>query len=186
MVCFFTKSYFDKVTGNVPTEHCALEFNFTLSKKHPDFIIPVVMEEQLLNQAAWPGNIGMALGSTSFLNFVDDNNFDQKIDELYRRIIKLSKAGDNLFTVEAVSHVTLLTQTNKPKEEQQFFQWLARSTNIDESRRIIYCTSLIRAGVNNVFTLAKMMNAEPTFLTGIGIAEVSPYPCLSPLLSHFV
>lgn len=171
MVAFFTKSYFDKILGNGPTEHCALEFNYTLSKKHPDYIIPVVFEEALLDPSQWPGNIGLALGSSPFLNFVDDNNFDAKIDDLYKRIIKISKAGENLFAVGVASHVTLLTQTNKPKEEQQFFQWLARSTNIDESRRIIYCTSLVRAGVNNVFTLAKMMNAQPNFLTSIGIAE---------------
>lgn len=171
LVCFFTKSYFDKVMSHTPGERCAIEFNYTLSKKHPDFIVPVVLEEQLLDQSQWPGSIGVALGSASFVNFIDDNGFEQKIDELYRRIIKLSKSGENLFSVESVSHVTLLTQINKPKEEQQFFQWLARSTNIEESRRLIYCTSLVRAGVNNVFTLAKMMNTEPSFLISVGLSE---------------
>eukprot|EP01039_Chlorochromonas_danica_P008861 gene8861-9770_t len=171
MLCFFTKSLFDRIMSAVPNEHCALEFNYTISKKHPDYIIPVVCEEQLLDPATWPGSIGLALGQASFLNFVDDNNWDAKIDDLYRRIVKISKAGENLFAVDGVKHVTLLSQTNKSKEEQQFFQWLARSTNIDESRRIIYCTSFVRAGVNNVFTLAKMMNAQPTFLTSIGLAE---------------
>jgi hypothetical protein len=171
MVCFFTKSYFDRIMSNVPAEHCALEFNYTISKKHPDYIIPVVFEEPLLQQNTWPGSIGLALSQTPCVNFVDDNNFEAKIDDLYKRIVKISKAGENLFKVDN-PHTTVLSQTNKPKEEQQFFQWLARSTNIDENKRIIYCTTLIRAGVSNVFTLAKMMHSNPNFLTGIGIAEM--------------
>lgn len=171
LVCFLTQSYIATVIGNVNTEHCNLEFNYTLSKKHPQYIIPVVFEEPLLDQSVWAGNIGLALGNSEFVNFVDDNNFDQKIEELYRKIVQISKAGESLFASEAISHNTILTQTNKPREEQQFFQWLARSTNIEESRRIIYCASFVRAGVNNVFTLAKVMNAQSNFLTSIGVNE---------------
>lgn len=171
LVCFLTQKYIDNVVGNQVTEHCNMEFNYTLSKKHPEYIIPVVLEENLLNPALWGGNVGLALGSSEFVNFVDDNNFELKIEELYRRIVRISKAADHLFSAEAHAHNSILTQTNKPREEQQFFQWLARSSNIEESRRIIYCASFVKAGVNNVFTLAKVMNAQPNFLTSIGVNE---------------
>jgi hypothetical protein len=171
LVCFLTKSYVEKVVSNSTTDHCNLEFNYTLSKKHPQYMIPVVCEESLLNPATWPGNIGLALSQTPFINFVDDNNFDAKIEELARRILSISRAAENLFSPAILQHNSILTQTNKPKEEQQFFQWLARSTNIEESRRIIYCASFVKAGVSNVFTLAKVMNAQPNFLASIGVNE---------------
>jgi hypothetical protein len=171
LVCFFTRGYLEKVVGNFPTEHSHIEFNYTLSKKHPDYIVPVVLEEALLNPATWPGNVGKALGTFQPVNFIDDNNFEQKIEELYRRIVKISKSGENLFATENLKHTTMLSVVNKPKEEQQFFQWLARATKIEESRRIIYCASLVKNGVHNVFTLAKVMNAQPNFLLNIGISE---------------
>jgi hypothetical protein len=172
LVCFFTKSYFDRVVGNFPTDPSHISFNYTLSKKHPDYIIPVVMEEQVLNNATWPGNIGLALGGFQPVNFIDDNNFDKKIDELYQRIVRISKSGEALSTTsESLTHTSMLSLVNKPKEEQQFFQWLARATKIEESKRMIYCASLVKNGVHNVFTLAKVMNAQPNFLLSIGINE---------------
>jgi hypothetical protein len=170
LVIFLTKGYMDKVVGNFPSDHCHIEFNYTLAKRHPDLIVPVVMEQQLLNPQAWLGNIGLALGHMQPVNFVDDNNFDAKITDLYNRVIKISKTGANLFAPE-LQHNSMLSKMNKSKEEQQFFQWLARSTNIDESKRMIYCASLVKSGVSNVFSLAKFMNAQPNFLLQIGVSE---------------
>ncbi len=148
-----------------------MEFNYTLRRKHPDHMIAVVFEEQMLNQSLWAGSVGMALGSSPAVDFVSDENFEAKVDEIYRRVVRISKHAENLFAPELVSHSSVLSQTNKSKEEQQFFQWLTRSTNIDESRRIIYCASFARAGVGSVFVLAKMMKAVPNFLTTIGVNE---------------
>jgi hypothetical protein len=171
VVCFITKTYVDKVLGNNPADNCYMEFNYTLRRKHPDHMIAVVLEEQLLNQALWGGNIGMALGNSPAIDFVSDDNFDAKIEQIYKRIVKISKHAEGLFAPETVSHPSMLSQTNKSKEEQQFFQWLTRSTTIDESRRIIYCASFARAGVGSVFVLAKMMQSVPNFLTTIGVNE---------------
>lgn len=172
IVCFFTKAYFEKVVGNFPTDHCHLEFGFTLSKKHPSLIIPVVMEEQVANPQTWPGNIGLALSTVSALNFIDDNNFEAKIEDLYQRIVKISRSNESqLKTTASQQHTSILSTTNKSREEQQFFQWLARSTHIDENRRLIYCASFVKAGVGNVFTLAKVMNENPQFLVSIGVVE---------------
>lgn len=171
LVCFFTRSYFEKVVGKYPSDHANVEFAYTLSKKHPSFIVPVVMEEHIWNPATWPGNIGMALGSTPAVNFIDDNQFDAKIDELYERVVRISRTAEGLHVSAAQTHTSVLSQTNKSKEEQQFFQWLARATNIEESRRIIYCTSLVQAGVANLFTLAKVMNSNPGFLLSLGVNE---------------
>jgi hypothetical protein len=171
VVCFFTQSYFEKVLGAYPTDPCHLAFLYTLSKKHPNYIVPVAFEEATLNPQTWPGNIGLALSTFQPINFIDDNNWEAKIDELYHRIVKISKAGENLSTTESLKHTSILSVVNKSKEEQQFFQWLARSTRIEESKRMIYCVSLVKSGVQNVFTLAKTMNAQPNFLLSIGINE---------------
>jgi hypothetical protein len=171
LVCFFTRNYFEKVVGNFPNDHVNVEFGYTLSKKHPSFMIPVVMEEHIWNPVTWPGNIGKALSAIPAINFIDDNNFDMKIEELYQRIIKISRTSEGLHASQSLTHSSMLSQTNKSKEEQQFFQWLARSTNIDENRRIIYCTSFVKAGITNVFTLAKVMNSNSTFLPSLGINE---------------
>ncbi len=175
LICFFTRSYFDKVIGNYPTDACHIAFNYTLSKKHPNYMIPVILDETVGNPANWPGNIGLALGTFAPENFVNDDQFEAKIDSLYQRIIKISRLGEtalnNNGATESLKHTSMLSVVNKTKEEQQFFQWLARSTNIDESKRMIYCTSLVKSGINNVFTLAKIMNAQPTFLMSIGIHE---------------
>jgi len=170
LVIFLTKGYMDKVIGNYPMDHCHIEFGYTLAKRHPDLIIPVVMEQGLLNPQSWLGNIGIALGHMTPINLVDDNQFDSKIEELYQRIIRISKSGTNLFAPE-LTHTTMLSKINKSKEEQQFFQWLARNTTIDESKRMIYCASLVKSGVSNVFSLAKFMNAQPNYLLQIGINE---------------
>ena len=56
-------------------------------------------------------------------------------------------------------------EINKSREEQQFYQWMARSTNIAESRRLVYCTALVSHNVTTVFSLAKAMETVPSFLT---------------------
>eukprot|EP01038_Epipyxis_sp_PR26KG_P012742 gene12742-17083_t len=169
MVVFLTRGYMSNVS-NYTTDNCHTEFSYEIAKKHPDLMIPVIFEEQLLNKSLWFGPVKIALGDASYIDFVSDDNFDGKIDELYKRIMKLSRNPINVNPQLTASNTTL-SKTNKSKEEQQFFQWLARSTNIDEGRRIIYCHSLVKAGIGSVQALAKTMLAMPTFLQSIGVNE---------------
>ena len=171
MIAFLTKSYIDRVMKNNPTDHCSLEFNYNLRRKHPNNVVPVVMEKELLNPASWAGPIGVVLSEIPYINMSDDASFDVHIEELYQRVIKFSKAAEHFFAPESAVSNSILSQTNKPREEQQFFQWLARSTNIDEGRRIIYCASLVKAGISSVFSLAKAMKANPSFLQTLGFTD---------------
>lgn len=171
MITFLTKGYIDRVAKNNPTDHCSLEFNYNLRRKHPHNVIPVVMEKEVADPAKWVAPTGVVLGDVPYVNFVDDSNFDAKIDELYNRVIAFSKVAEHFFAPENVISNSILSQVNKPREEQQFFQWLARSTNIDESRRIIYCASLVKAGIGSVFVLAKAMKANPAFLQSMGVTD---------------
>lgn len=170
-VCFLTTGYMDKVTKNDITGHASVEFNYTLRRKHPDHMIPVVLDAALLNQSKWTGSCRMALGNRSLIDFSNFDHFDEKIEHLYQSVIKISKAAQNLFAPENAISNSVLSQTNKPKEEQQFFQWLARSTNIEESKRIIYCSTLVKSGVSTVFGLAKVMKENPRFLPTMGVTE---------------
>lgn len=171
MVAFLTKSYIERVAKNSPTDNCSLEFNYNLRRKHPHNIIPVVMEREITDATKWPGPIGLVLGDIPFVNYVDDTQFDAAVEHLYQCVIKFSKAPEHFFAPENAINNSILSQTNKPREEQQFFQWISRSTNIDESRRIIYCASLVKAGISSVFVLAKAMKANPNFLQSLGVTD---------------
>jgi hypothetical protein len=153
LVVFVTNSYLEAVNKNSPTDANCIEFNYNLRRKHPDNCVPVIMESILMDPSKLTGLVGQVLGERPFVDFSDDNNFDAKIELLYSQIIMLSKAPEKFFAPELLVSNSILSTHNKPREEQQFFQWMARSTNIEEGRRIIYCTSLVRAGVSSVFGL---------------------------------
>jgi len=64
----------------------------------------------------------------------------------------------NYFSKSFLVSSSLLHELNKPKQEQQFFQWMSRSTKIDERKRLIYCASLVKLGVCSVFQLANLVS----------------------------
>jgi hypothetical protein len=174
IVCFLTRSYLLKVANSSASDNCNMEFSYSLHKKYPELMIPVVFEEQLLNKALWSGPVQLALSQFEYIDFITDDNFDAKIDKLYQRIMKISRGRNNnfLYSQESIAiNNAISMQTNKSKEAQQFFQWLGRSTTIEESRRLIYCNAIIKNGVISVQELAKTMNSNSSFLTTIGINE---------------
>jgi hypothetical protein len=171
MICFVTKGYLNRVASNNPTDNCSLEFNYTLRRKHPHNLIPLVLERDTMDPKKWPGAVGMVLGELKIIDFCDDNNFDAKMDILYQNVVQYSKAAEHFFNPETMVSNSIMSQIDKPREEQQFFQWLARSTNIDESRRIIYCATFVKAGISSVFVLAKLMTSTPNFLQTLGVND---------------
>lgn len=171
VVCFITKGYINKVgSGSTTSEKCNMEFNYTLRRKHPSLMIPIILEEEVRDQSTWTGPVEMALGVSEYIDFSTDDDFETKCETLYNRITKISRK-ELVFNPELLRNNSVLSQMNKSKEEQQFFQWMSRSTNIDESRRLIYCASLVKIGVTNVFVLANMMKNVPKFLTSVGMNE---------------
>lgn len=159
VVCFITKGYISKVTGKDLTDKCLIEFTYTLRRKHPFFMIPVILEDDIMDAQQWSGIVGLALGdglSDKFVQFGNDENFEAKCDSLIEKIVSISRKNLVIAPSLLVSS-SLLHQLNKPKQEQQFFQWMSRSTNIEERKRLIYCASLVKLGVSSVFQLATLV-----------------------------
>ena len=159
IVCFITKGYIAKVTGKDLTDKCLIEFTYTLRRKHPNFMIPVILEGDIMNAQQWGGIVGLALGDSAggFVDFENDENFEVKCNNLYQRIVTISRKNLIISPSLLVSS-SLLHELNKPKQEQQFFQWMSRSTKIDERKRLIYCASLVKLGVCSVFQLANLVS----------------------------
>jgi len=160
VVCFLTKGYISKVTGKDLTDKCLIEFTYTLRRKHPNLMIPVILEEDIINIQTCSGIVGLALGegtSDRIVDFSNDDNFDAKCDLLFQKITNLSRK-ELVIAPSLLVSSSLLHQLNKPKQEQQFFQWMSRSTQIDEKKRLIYCASLVKLGVSSVFQLAKLVS----------------------------
>ncbi len=107
----------------------------------------------------WGGIVGLALGDSAggFADFENDENFEVKCNNLYQRIVTISRKNLIISPSLLVSS-SLLHELNKPKQEQQFFQWMSRSTKIDERKRLIYCASLVKLGVCSVFQLANLVS----------------------------
>ncbi len=83
MVCLFiTKGFMDKVGGLNEEELCRLEFNYAKVKKSK--MLCVVMEPQCLEQLDWIGPVVMHMGRPRYIDFSNDENFDDKVYQLLK------------------------------------------------------------------------------------------------------
>ena len=190
IVVFITTKYVEKVQFGTITDNCQMEFNYALRRKQGDQIIPVIMEENMQNPREWPDAVRTALGNSFLIDYTDDNKFDQACDTLLQRIIKVMRSinsnsnnnnnsggfgmnnGSNGYN--NMPGGTSISNNNfdaAAREETQFSQWMARSTKINESRRIVYCAALVKLGVTSVQKLAKKMKEIKNFLPSIGVLE---------------
>lgn len=180
VIVFVTSNYMSKVSGENMTDNCLLEFNYALRRKRPECMISVVMEPTLRNTSDWFGPVGMALGGNLYIDFSDDTLIDDVVAQIYTRIASLINNRAILEQSSTFNPTAALLKTNDKsqqdldaaaREETQFFQWMARSTKIHESRRVVYCSSLVRDGVTSVQKLAKKMNQISNYLVKIGVNE---------------
>ena len=191
-VCFLTESYIQKVMmTNTETgmDKCAFEFMYTLRSKHPDYVIPVLLDSALLprisdsarNAALWQGPVELAVGGAPFVDMTPESrsNFDQKCDEIYHKVMRIASNRNKVERDTQIKEqlilggaASVLSQVDKSREEALFFQWMARATNIDEQRRLLYCNTLVKRGICTLFVLAHMMKTVPGFLIHVGIQEV--------------
>ncbi len=98
--CFITKGYIAKVTGKDLTDKCLIEFTYTLlRRKHPNFMIPVILEGDIMNAQQWGGIAGLALGDSAggFVDFENDENFEVKCNNLYQRTVTISNYFSEFF-----------------------------------------------------------------------------------------
>ena len=180
VVVFVTTNYMTKVSGENMTDNCLLEFNYALRRKKPECMIAVVMEPTLRQTCDWFGPVGMALGGNLYIDFSDDSLLLEVVNKIYDRIASLIDNRAILDQSNTFNPTVALLKTNDKsqqdldaaaREETQFFQWMARSTKIHESRRVVYCSTLVRDGVTSVQKLAKKMNDIPNYLVKVGVNE---------------
>jgi len=91
IIVFLTSEYIRKCT--IPDDNCAKEFRFAMLRHGVLGIIPVVMEKSLLNQKTWRGTVGLNLGNSIYVDATKNaNQFNEFVDELSNRIIKMTNA----------------------------------------------------------------------------------------------
>ena len=87
---FITEAYLNKVRQSDHRDNSKFEFNHCINFGCD--MIPIVMEAGVRNQTKWTGRVGVALGTSLYVDFssaFDDNNlFDDKIKVLISVISK--------------------------------------------------------------------------------------------------
>jgi hypothetical protein len=64
-------SYLDTILYTTQ-DNCGIEFNYSIMRKKPMQIIPVVLEEDMLRKENWKGSVGAYLGNVLYLNMSFD------------------------------------------------------------------------------------------------------------------
>lgn len=98
IIVFVTKKYMEKVGGTNANDNCQLEFQYALRQKSASLMLAVVMEPGMRFAAKWTGALGMALGGSIYIDFCDDNNFENKCNEVFSSVTKIIKPLYSTFT----------------------------------------------------------------------------------------
>jgi hypothetical protein len=171
VLLFLTRSYFNRVIGEDPNDYNKVQFNYAIRSKKIDQIIPIIMEEEVLNANSWPNYLYRALKEFALVNFSQDDDIQATFEQFYQRIDTVVRRERSIPIANNVQKSNGLLP-DSTREEKQFFNWMERScAGIDETRRINYCASLSQSGVTNVHALAAKMQQDSNFLASIGVNE---------------
>ncbi len=89
MLVVVTKNYIDKVAGKSAKgdgDNCLKEFNYAELMKTTDKMLAVVHEPRCLRPETWKGPVG-ALASSLYSNNVEDDKFEENMQDLLRVIV---------------------------------------------------------------------------------------------------
>jgi hypothetical protein len=89
LLAFITKRYISKVGGNNYEDNCRLEFGYGARRKTAARMLPVVMEADVRDTSQWSGQVGLVLGGSLYVDLATEDHFDEKIDEICSRVIKI-------------------------------------------------------------------------------------------------
>lgn len=92
VIVFVTETYIKKVNGlgeNGTDDNCYTEFGYSVSRKTPENMITVVMEDSCLNPRDWTRNMGAAFGRRLYFNFCDDAKLGSCIKDLEEEIKRI-------------------------------------------------------------------------------------------------
>lgn len=88
LLVFITKEYIRKVNGDNAGDHCKLEFKYAANCKTNKFMIPVVLDASCRDTSQWIGTFGFLLRGELYVDFVNDNDFEKNLKNLYKEINK--------------------------------------------------------------------------------------------------
>lgn len=177
IVICLTQKYLHRLQNGKITDKCQQEFNYAMRRKHQSLVMILIMEPALLNYDEWfPSMYNQINNNTFIANFSSDDLYESACDSLFQRFVRVRQNSVASAFVESSSSGSVDAHRGRvvdhaQREETQFSQWMARSTRIHESRRIVYCAALVKLGVSSVQKLAKRMKDVPSFLTSIGLLE---------------
>jgi hypothetical protein len=88
ILVFITRDYIEKCKKKT-NDNCKLEFQYAYNRKGATNMIPVVMENDVLNPATWDGPVGAALGTKLYVDLTGDmppaeSKIQEIISEIYR------------------------------------------------------------------------------------------------------
>ena len=96
VIIFITKEYRDKVNGIDMKDNCNYEFTYAVNQLGSQNMIPVLMDKDMYNTRDWKGELGAALGSMLYFDFIEDKiksseDLEKKYESLYNIIKKIIK-----------------------------------------------------------------------------------------------
>lgn len=92
VIMCITSEYIKKIAGmgiNKSIDNCKIEFDYSIRRKTPYYIIPVIMDPECLNVQKWYGSVGAYLGGLIYIDLSmneKNKNFEKGIDLLVSRI----------------------------------------------------------------------------------------------------
>jgi hypothetical protein len=96
MIVFLTKQYQSKISDGKEGKMCKLEFDRGLMRFGHDRLIPVIMEEEMLNLSNWSEKVATVFGGTKFIDFIGlptitEEVLSAKCEELFQSVMKRTK-----------------------------------------------------------------------------------------------
>lgn len=76
VLCFLSEKYIERVNGrggDGNDDTCRNEFDCAVLKRGVNFILPIVMEENLLDPSKWKGSLGAALSQLKVVDYSQDD-----------------------------------------------------------------------------------------------------------------
>lgn len=98
LLCFLSEQYVERVNGrgdDGSEDTCRQEFDYAILKRGIDFIIPIVMEENLLDPSNWKGTLGAALSPLKIVNYSQDNMLISVLRDIRMQLIISSITDTN-------------------------------------------------------------------------------------------
>ena len=87
VIVFLTREYHEKVNGKKAGDNCKKEFIYASEKQTRSKMIPVVMEECMLNSKTWRGLVGINLCREMYVDMsgdLEDNHYLSQQMELLK------------------------------------------------------------------------------------------------------